>query len=201
MSVFGGAPKPYFKIENGALALQNVPVPRLASSTRDLGAVRAIFGRSYLVHFIMMRANPTWWVANLQMHLVPGPNESMQVSCLLMQRLAQLRDRYDIHVGVFVLYGAAEVLAKEPPAYGTKLIDCAKQAGLDVVDDFGVLRSVGERQGVEAFNSLWVLHEKRKVGLATMQVYGHMSAEGNRLLAAFIAESFFEKTSVAPAPK
>jgi hypothetical protein len=201
MSVFGGAPKPYFKVENGALALHNVPVPRQASSTRDIGLVRAIFGRSYLAHVIMMRVDPTWWVANLQMHLAPGTNESMQISCLLMQRLAQLRDQYEMHVGVIVLYGAAEVLEKEPPAYGTQLIDCAQQAGLDVVDDFAVLRSVGERQGPEAFNSLWVLHEKRKMGLASMQVYGHMSGEGNRLLAAFIAESFFEKSSPAPAPK
>ena len=79
MSVYGGAPKPYFKIQNGTLALHNVPVPRLASSTHEIGSLRAFLGRSYLVHFLMMRLNPSWWVANLQMREVSAAAESVQI--------------------------------------------------------------------------------------------------------------------------
>jgi hypothetical protein len=195
MSVYGGAPKPYFTIQNGTLALHNVPVPRQASSTHEIGAPRAILGRSYLVHFVMMRVNPTWWVAStLQARAVSTADQSLPISCLLMQRLAPLRDRYDLHVGVIVLYGGPEALASEPPAYGRALADCAVKAGLDVVDDFAMLKSVRERQGMEAFYSLWVMHDNN-------QNYGHMSAEGNRLLASLIAASFFEKTPGASAPR
>jgi len=195
MSVYGGAPKPYFKIQNGTLALHNVPVPRLASSTHEIGSLRAFLGRSYLVHFLMMRLNPSWWVANLQMREVSAAAESVPISCLLMQRLAQLRDRYDLHVGVIILYGGPEALANEPPAYGRALADCATKAGLEVIDDFELLKTVREQQGMEAYYSLWVMHDEKKVGLAVYQNYGHMSAEGNRLLAQLIATSFFEKTA------
>jgi hypothetical protein len=186
MRVYSGAPKPYFALEGDSLALRNVPVPRLASTAHDLGILRSVLGRSYLFHFMMVRFNKLdWWQANtLGYQTDATEQDALEISCRLMKRLARLRHRYRVRIGVVVLYGGPEALRDDPPWYGPPLVQCAEREGLEVVDDFAALKAVRERDGMDAFRRLSVMHDDNRT-------YGHMSAEGNRLIAQLVAERFF----------
>src|SRR5262249_32566425 len=98
MSTASGAPKPYFVVEGGKLKLMNPPVPHGLSQTIDLGLARSVLGYSYLAQYVMPRLNVLqWWVGAAQStHYELSKEQSVEVSCLLMRRLGQLRDQYNI---------------------------------------------------------------------------------------------------------
>lgn len=186
-SMFGGAPKPYFTLEDGSLVRHNDPVPRHASSVGDIGWLRGIFGYSYLVHFTMIRLNALqWWVTGLLNYKREySVEEASEVCCLLLNRLAKLRQQYDLQIGLVVQYGGADGEQRSAlPWYGEKIDQCAQVQGFDFVDDFKVLRAVVTEQGIDAYRRLWIMHENDRA-------YGHMSEEGNHVIAALVAEKFF----------
>jgi len=185
-SVFSGAPKPYFTIENGALVRQNDPVPRRAASVSDIGWLRGIFGYSYLAYFAMIRTNSLqWWVAgDLQYKREYDNDEALQVTCLLVKRLAALRDQYGIRVGIVVEHGGPFALDPALPWYAKRVDDCAMDQKLELVDAFDALHAIYEKKGLEAYFRLWIMHDNNRA-------YGHMSDEGNRLIASLVATKFF----------
>lgn len=187
MSVYGGAPKPYFTIEGERLAPHNQPVPRASSTAHEIGRLRAILGHSYLAHFVVTRLGlTTWWLGGHDYRYEYPNDQAIRVSCLLMQRLATLRDRFHLRVGVVMSYGGNETSEATPPWYGPPVQDCAGRQGFVVIDTFPAIHAVFEHDGLEAFRRLWVMHDENRV-------YGHMSAEGNRLVASLIARELFHK--------
>jgi hypothetical protein len=191
MSIAGGAPKPYFAIEKGELALHNSPVPEFASSSRDIGRTRSVLGHSYLVQFVMTRLNLLqWWVASPSMRIKweLSPEQAKEVSCLLMRRLAHIRDQRGIRVAMVVQYSAPEIM--EQPLHWeadrSAVIGCAEREGLEVVDTLEPLRSVYRRGTLASFQGLWQMQDNNRV-------YGHMSAEGNRLIANIASKQLFKR--------
>jgi hypothetical protein len=191
MSVAGGAPKPYFTIENGDLLLHNEPVPRLASSSRDIGWLRSVFGHSYLVHYVMTRLNLLqWWVSSSSMRIKweLSTEEAKEVGCLLMQRLARIRDQRAIRLALVVQYSGPEII--EQPLHWERdrsyILACAERQGLEVVDTLEPLQSAYKNSDLASFQRLWQMQDNNRV-------YGHMSAEGNRLIANFVAKRLFNR--------
>jgi hypothetical protein len=58
------ANKPYFEMKDGQLALENVPVPR-APFLKESKLINAL-EHSLLVHTVMMRLSPDWWLGPLE---------------------------------------------------------------------------------------------------------------------------------------
>ena len=108
--IYGGGYKPYFDIENGTARLKGVPVPRVTERGVDLDLSRRVFGYSYLVYWTARRTgHEADWIANEYRYRQVHPNETgVQISCLLMDRLAALRDKNRLRVIVMMQYGAAE---------------------------------------------------------------------------------------------
>jgi hypothetical protein len=189
MSVAGGAPKPYFTIENGELVLHNSPVPEFASSSRDIGSMRSLLGHSYLAHFVMTRLNLLqWWVSSNSMRIKweLSPEQAKDVSCLLMRRLAYIRDQRGIRVALVVQYSAPEIM-EEPlhwEADHSYILGCAEREGLQVVDMLEPLRTVYRSNDLASFQRLWQVQDNNRV-------YGHLSAEGNRLIANIVSKQLF----------
>src|SRR5262249_28536813 len=139
MSVAGGAPKPYFTIVNGELVLHNSPVPEFALSTRDIGWMRSGLCHSYLAHFVMTRLNLLeWWVSSSSMRIKweLSPEEAKEVSCLLMRRLARIRDQRGIRVALVVQYSGPEIIESTLhwEADRSSILGCAERERLEVVD-------------------------------------------------------------------
>lgn len=187
MSVAGGPPKPYYTVENDQLILHNVPVPKVASSSHDLGWERAIFGHSYIVQYVMTRLNLLqWWVTSMRIKWELSESEGVDVSCLLMRRLADVRDREGIRVALVIQYSALEAI--EDPLHWesdrARTLGCAKHQGLQIVDTLEALRSVYKNAGEAAYQRLWQMTDNNRV-------YGHMSAEGDRLIADIVLKELF----------
>jgi len=62
--IYGGGYKPYFVIQNGEAVLKGVPTPRVSDKPMNIGPIRWIFGRSFLIHWTMIRLEPTSWIDN-----------------------------------------------------------------------------------------------------------------------------------------
>jgi hypothetical protein len=191
MAVSGGTPKPYFRIKDDKLVLQNHPVPRIASSSHDLGWQRSLFGHSYLVHYTMRRLDLLqWWVTSMRNTYELSEGEALDVGCLLMRRLADIRDR-GTRVVLVVQYSALEVTEQSAPweSNHAHVIACARNQGLEIIDTRNALRAV-YAQGDPAYQRLWVMHDNNRV-------YGHPSAEGNRLVAGTIFQQMLTTETTA----
>jgi hypothetical protein len=198
MSVVGGLPKPYFTVQNGELMLQNVPVPKLASSSHEIGWTRAVFGYSYFVQYVITRLNLLqWWIKpnGTRTKWELSESEACKVACLLMRRLAQIRDQHAIRVALVLQYSALEGIQQPLDWENTRsfILACAREQGLDVVDTLDALRSE-YRRGVASYQRLWRMQDGNRI-------YGHMSAEGNRLIARLVARQLFERELSVASPR
>lgn len=188
MSVSSGAAKPYFTIQDGELKVENEPVPRVVPDRANIGWMRSIFGHSYLVQYVMTRLNLVqWWGNPESIKWALTPSEAVQAGCLLMQRIADIGTRNNIPVALIVQYSGLEPM--EQPLHWERdrdqLLSCAKRQPLEVVDTLDALRSAYQNSDLASYRRLWVMHDHDRL-------YGHMSAEGNRLIANLIARRLSE---------
>jgi len=188
MSIYSGAPKPYFMPEDGKLTLMNEPVPRGVSHSIDIGWERSIFGYSYLVQYMMTRLNLLqWWISPaLPTRFALSNAQAVEVSCLLMRRLGELRNSYKIPVALVFQHGALDGLEATLSweADRASVTRCAEQERLPVVDIHQALHNVFQEGGAAAYQQLWVMHDDGRA-------YGHMSAKGNELVASLVFRQFF----------
>jgi hypothetical protein len=169
-----GKEKPYFDLVEGKLALRNVPVSPDATIPLHLRFLRDVFGWSALLETIMRRVgDPYEWQAAGVRVLPRG--EGAALACPLMERLASL----GIPTLVVGLY-APPVWNLDPrPAWIVEevrqtrdVLACATKAGMGALDTYETIDRAAAALGKGAifFNF-------------------HMSAEGNRLIAAAVAEA------------
>jgi hypothetical protein len=88
---------------------------------------------------------------------VHPPEEAARISCLLMDRLASLRQRYGVRVFVIMQYGATELLAdrtEQPP-----ILDCARERGFEVLDSFEPFRRLA-REDLGSFRRLLAIAQR-----------------------------------------
>ncbi len=193
-----GKERPYFELGpgkldgkldgklEGKLALRNVPVPQNAPIPWHLRVLRDVFGWSALLETIMRRAgDPYEWQAAGVRILPRGSGEAL--ACPLMQRLSGL----GIPTLVVGLYA--------PPVWGLEprpqwileeirqtraVLACATQAGLGTLDTYETIDRVmkGPKKKEFFFNF-------------------HVSGEGNRQIAAAIADAIKSGAAVSPAKR
>jgi len=184
MSVASGAPKPYFTVRNGELALHNDPVPTVAPNLANIGWLRSIFGHSYFIKYVMTRLNLLqWWGDPGSNRFELTPDEAVQVGCLLMRRMAEIGTRNNIPVALILQYSGLEPM--EQPLHWEhdrdRLLSCAHDQPLEVVDTLEALKSAYQNGDLASYQRLWMMQDHNRV-------YGHMSVEGNRLIATLIAK-------------
>ena len=166
------AEKPYFDIQNDALVLRNVPIPR-ADPGRSLGFLERTLGYSFLLDFVMRRLDLTddWHSDRIRVH-PPGLGE--KISCLLTHRLADLQQRSGARVLVVAQYDPYvwrdASFASEQRRLAKGVLDCSRQRGLDVLDTFDALAAGGHNGSPRSLYGEW-----------------HMNDAGNRLTAGLIA--------------
>lgn len=181
-SVFGGASKPYFRLDNGKAILSGVPVPRSIAGNKEIGLARAIFGHSYLLYSIMVSIGklPQWVSPRHHYRQEYDSKVGPDISCALMDRLLEMQVSRGIQIIFLMQYGGGEIVAGDRPWFAAPVVQCARDKGLQVIDTFEPLKKIFRSDNM-AFKRLYVMHENGTV-------YGHMSAEGNRLMASMIAE-------------
>lgn len=154
----GGAFKPYFEVEHGALVLRNVPVPAPVDS---IDLFRRTFGYSHFVDWVMRRVAPMYWLAGPSEEL--SQDDGLRVACLLMGRLEALSR--DVPTRVLVV---AQARYNDPDLpLTTSVLGCASANRLETLDLVSALQEEAARSR-ESYDSLWG---------------GHMTPAGNRFIA------------------
>ena len=175
-SVRTGAAKPYFAIEEGNLVRRNDPVPDIRPKTIDIGLLRSIFGHSYFLNWAMHRLgmHEWWYVGHWKKQRVHA--RGLEVACLLARRLAKFSKRRNTRAILLAQYLLNHIVEPLPDfsrrelALARSFLDCARSAGLEVLDLYRPLREAHDRDpaAVTAYFS---------------GIHGHMTDEGNRFVA------------------
>jgi hypothetical protein len=127
---FRYSPKPYFEIEEGALSLRNVPVP---TANPNSSMVLTILGYSYLADALLTRLCPGIWLANFSKTTF-AHHQGVEVSCLLIDRLAQLGTEHKLRL-ILVLLGHPDFdPVNNDPAMAEPVLARARQRGIAVLD-------------------------------------------------------------------
>lgn len=175
MRILWGLPKPYFEIENGKLVLRNVPLPEPDPHPR-VDPLRRVLGYSYLIDVAMRRLGyMAWWRRGQPSHIEPAHDYGDKVACLLMDRLAALRDQHKTRVVLVAQYSIqtweAEHFRAREVAVVRAIADCARARGIDTIDTYSA-----------------VAEAVRARGIAGSYTGTHMTAAGNRLTAGLILD-------------
>lgn len=175
MRILWGLPKPYFDIENGQLALRNVP---LAEPDPDpkLDPLRAVLGYSYLMDVAMRRlGHMAWWRRGQPSHVEPAHDQGTEVACLLMSRLAALRDAHNTKVVLVAQYSPqtweAEHFRVKEASVVRAVAECARARGIDTIDTYAAVAAAVRARGIAGYYT----------GI-------HMNPAGNRLTTDLIVD-------------
>jgi hypothetical protein len=194
-SVFG-RPKPYFTIERGALVLHNSPVPHSIDSESvgffedHLASLAALMSRSLVVDRLMATNYPEIWHAAVGQSFRRIDNDDVDVTCALLARVKQAADAASTRMLLLMQYGGGRIrVADAPPGDSLMVEECARSAGIQVVDEFATLKAIW-RQDTAAFKKLYMV---RPDG----QTLGHMSAAGNAQIAMLLAHTILRPPELA----
>jgi hypothetical protein len=138
-SVVRGAAKPFFGVDNGVLTVHNVPVPENRPGLAE--RMKEALGFSALVDYAMSRLDPGGWFPHATRD-AQGSADPIDIGCRLLERL---KNELDAH-------GARAIFVVEPqwqevasPPVPTRELDsveqCARQAGLPIVDTSAAMRA------------------------------------------------------------
>jgi hypothetical protein len=175
MRILWGLQKPYFEIEDGRLVLRNVPLAEPDPDPR-LDPLRRVLGFSYLMDVAMRRLGyMAWWRRGQPSHVEPAHDYGEKVACLLMDRLAALRDRHRFKIALVAQYSPqtweAEHFRRKEVAVVRAVADCARARGIDTIDTYGAVAAAVRARGIAGSYS----------GI-------HMNPAGNRLTAGLVLD-------------
>ena len=165
MSRLWSADKPYFEVAGGALALRNTPVPPRTDPRRTLTLAQWMFGRSYLVDFLLRRLNllEDWFGDHLRVHPA-GTGE--KIACLLTDRLRDLQQASGVPLLLVAQY--------DPYVFKTngvqraitgRLLACARARGLKVLDTYDAIAAAQDTAGLYA---QWHMNDKGNALVANL---------------------------------
>jgi hypothetical protein len=186
--VYGGANKPYFAAANDRLVLHNNPVPVYRGRVNETPLWLLVPSYSYLVIWTMDHLGWSDWWQRVGVSYVDADNDPVDVSCRLLRIL---RDRLVERGGrlmVVMLYGGRRDQHMLKPGSGPQAIVArARDSGIATVDLWDAFAAV-RRRSFKDYVSLWASFDGGGV-------FGHMSEQGNRIVAERIYEAL--KVSVS----
>ncbi len=168
-----GVAKPYYHVSDRSPRLHNVPVPPPPERTSITG-IRRILGHSFLLHKLMMRSFPNYWLQG-SWNTTREHDDGEEIACFLFQKLEQIAKENEIKK-VFLLVQYLKETQPHEYAAVDRLIDCVDQRYVSVIDLRPVLNGIinkKERTYQELFDGL------------------HMSYQGNDLVARTLRDAIF----------
>jgi hypothetical protein len=166
-----GWPKPFFTVTDGRLVGHNQPVPKIHEPDDDKFGLKSILGHSIMVDRVMMAFFNDFWFSSGESKFTRLDADEVEITCLLIERLKKQTDAAHVRLILYLQYGGGNITSGHPQAMqsiGVK--KCAERLGVEVIDEFGVLKATYERSPDE-FRSNYV----RQPDGAT----GHKSSFGN----------------------
>ena len=174
-----GVPKPYFVVEDGEWRLKNQPVPQISlSSPREEPLYRIALAHLLSVHIFMQRFFFDWWFSNGRTLYETASDTPGKTSCYLLERLQQRLAVDRIPAMIVVQYPGYSYIRMRPRAdHVEDVLRCARDLGYEVVDEREHLSKLAQ-QSIARLREYYVMSPTGS--------YGHMSAQGNALIASLI---------------
>ena len=180
LTVYGGAPKPWFQVRDGRLVHHHNPVP--APTLDDDKPILRWLAHSYLVVWATERLG--WAHLWERRAFVHADNDPIAVSCALLERLKQATDARGIPLYVVMLYsGSDRVAVMDPTVEKVRPLAvsaCSRRMGLATIDLLAELVALA-RHDPATYRGLYHRAGPRQ------DLYGHMTAAGNAFVARKIA--------------
>ncbi len=172
--------KPYFTVTDGVLVQHNNPVPLFIGLASEIGWLRAVVERSYLVFWVAQWLKLLRWAKpDPDAEWVTPRGTGVEITCRLLDRLKATAEQRGFRLVVVMQYGGNGFHVATPPEEGAKVIAYARAAGIDAIDEWDELRRIHD-EDLERFRSLWVIQPDG-------QTLGHPSEAGNGQLAERLA--------------
>jgi hypothetical protein len=175
-----GSSKPYFTLDNGQLAYH---APRRTEPDALSGwqaRVRDVLAHSAVLDVVLSRLAPSYWVgkAGEQVFESAG-NDPVGVTCALLERVAKRAAQDGARVLLLLQHALKTVFEETEPGDDVKKIaTCAAPLNIEVIDQFGPLRSL-------AIANPGALHDLYLQG----DSYGQMTSIGNWHAADLVARA------------
>src|SRR5262249_39007898 len=171
-------PKPYFIEEKGVWFHKTDPVPtEVASGSEPL--YKSLLSRFLAAHILLGRYRDFWYSGEGPGY-VRASNVPAKTSCHMLERLQDALAPQNMPAIVVLQYGGwIYARAGRRPHHVAEVLRCARDLTYVIVDEFDQLSAIA-RASLEDLKQNYVM--------AGENVYGHMSAKGNALVAALIAE-------------
>ena len=169
-----GANKPYFKVSNSTLILMNSPVK--IASTRPIPILHRILGYSYLIHKLMMRLNPIWWIQGYKWNENRTDATGEEIACLILQELKAIARQKEIR-NVYVLIQYHADLYPSLQSRVDRVKACIDTEAITIIDLKSPLLEV-KKLTPERYNAFF---------------RGHMTYEGNYFVAENIVSRIKQK--------
>jgi hypothetical protein len=168
------AAKPYFDFNNGRLTLENVPVP--PPSPRPGSEPIIALEHSYLVHSVMKRLFPEWWLLWER----PVHDKGGKVSCALLHKLEELTKSRGPELIVLVQHGFWEGVAESMAV--ESVLSCLSDRATRVFDLEPALSEL-KAEDPPRYDRLYE------------HTGGHMTAEGNQFVALEVSKILVQKST------
>ena len=176
---YHGFPKPYFTVEKGQLALQNVPVPLHQAPNDTFEPLKDVLSYSLVIDRTMATYFPDAWYSSRTENFTRANNDEVNVSCLLLRRLKKETDAAGVRLLVTIQYGGGAITSTSRPDGSVRLVeDCLRRVGIQLVDEFASLKALWQNQP-DVFKSLYINEPDG--------VLGHKSRAGNLEVAKMVA--------------
>lgn len=128
-----GARKPYFEVQNNSLKLTSTLTGTVEHEQESLA--HKIFGYSFLVHKIMMKINPGWWLTGRKWNEHHTGNSGEEITCLLFQQLGNIAHENQVS-SIYVLIQDHKWLGmnKKANAQADNIVDCIDRDVIKLID-------------------------------------------------------------------
>ncbi|MBV8505940.1 MAG: hypothetical protein JOZ11_09050 [Alphaproteobacteria bacterium] len=170
MSVMFVTAKPYFDFKDGRLTLENVPVPPTSHARKESELLIAL-EHSRLVHTVMQRLSPKWWLAPSEIQ-VQDREEGIKVACALLHELEGLTKSRGSKLIVLAQHG--EVENSWESMASESVLTCLSDPATRVLDLKPALSEL-KAKDPSRYHRLFYSD-------------GHMTADGNQFVALEIAK-------------
>lgn len=176
-----GAPKPYFTIVKDHLEYH--PPEPIEDSNRTSSLTRwsrSVLGYSAVADFILGRLALNYWYGESDQVYRRVHHDEVKVTCELLRRLKATADAQSIRTLLFMQYYGSFIVEEDEISENAYNVEaCARDAGIEVVDQYASLRAVSlaDPRALIAYYTV------------TGGEFGHMSAKGNAHAAAMVAKA------------
>jgi len=163
-----GANKPYFSIVHNTLTLRGVPVKNHSNPTSFISQTA---GYSYVVHLIMMKLNPTWWLSGgYAINERPTGYRGRDIACLLFKELEKIVQQNHVRTSYILVQ---DTNPSTSHADVDTILSCINRDVFHVIDMRKILSEIKTKDRLQ-YDSFFNIH---------------MTASGNQFVADILLEN------------